>query len=116
MDEFLSSKTMITPAIAGGITTLITAAVSTRFSLPGKWVGLAFSALLSVVVFFLDRTPPRLILRLLFLVLNTFIIFSIAIGANTAATAATTKPTSPNYELTPVRPGPKKFFHDWLNQ
>jgi hypothetical protein len=54
MEEFLNSKTMLTPGVAGGITTLITASMSSQFNFPGKWTGLVVSFLFGSFIAYAD--------------------------------------------------------------
>jgi hypothetical protein len=81
-NEFLNPKSMITPGIAGGLTMLITNALGSQFDLPGSWTSLTLSFLFGLLVF--GATAIPLIQRLVFYVINSLIIFSVAVGANSA--------------------------------
>ena len=120
MDEFLNSKSMITPGVAGGVVTLVAATLSSQFGWPAKWVAIVASLLIALLIFFADQAG-RVIARVLVLVLNTVIIFSVAVGAN--ASAMTAKNSSRNIEgpqfethsVTPTpTPTPTPFFHPWF--
>lgn len=107
--EFLNSKSMLTPGVAGLIAMLATNALHVQFGLPQNWVGLALSFLVGSLVFGDVATPPSQ--RLALYVINSLIIFSIAVGANTAGTAATPKSSAmfPNADLESTT-----FFQDWF--
>jgi len=144
MDQFLNSKSMITPGVAGGVVTLIAATLSSQFGLPAKWIALAASLLVALLIFFADQAETVLP-RLIILLLNTFIIFSVAVGTNVTAKAVKPEPQSlqlpptgrtspsptpiPNGTLPPFEsmtpeatsiptptptPTPTPFFHDWF--
>jgi hypothetical protein len=109
--EFLHSKSMLTPGIAGAITMLITNTLHQQFELPQRWVALGLSLLLGTLVFG-DR-QTKLWQRGVFYLLNVLIIFSMAVGANAGAKAVTPpQPTDP-MERT-ADPGLTGFFQDWL--
>jgi MFS superfamily sulfate permease-like transporter len=114
MEDFFNSKTILTPGIAGGLTTLTTGVVSSQFNLPGKWIALLISFLLAIVIFYLDQHTLKIPLKVIFVILNTLIVFAVAVGANTAGAAATA-PTRPAFELEQVEAGQKRFFNDWFS-
>ena len=113
--EFLHAKSMLTPGIAGAITMLITNTLHEQFELPHRWVALALSLLLATLVFGDRRTA--LWQRGLFYVLNTLIIFSMAVGTNAGAMAVTRPPQPESVEMLPesaAAPAQADFFQDWL--
>ena len=114
MNEFLRSKSMLTPGVAGGLTTLITATLSSQFNLPAKWTSLLISALLGLLIVWADEelSIPK---KIPFFVLNSLIIFSMAVGTNTVGEAATARP-KPAVALEREPQGGKPFFHDWLQE
>jgi hypothetical protein len=118
MNDFLNSKSMITPGVSGALVTLVTATLSSQFGLPAKWIALVTSVVLALVIFFLDQAG-RGIVRILVLLVNAAIIFSVSVGANTSATAATaaksptTVQSNPPFEEAPA-PTPTPFFHSWF--
>jgi hypothetical protein len=124
MDDFLNSKSMITPGVAGGVVTLVAATLSSQFGWPAKWIAIVASLLIALLIFFADQAG-KMIARAIVLLLNTVIIFSVAVGANASAmTAATAKPSMhnmqyrPGYESGAVEPTPTPtptpFFHPWF--
>lgn len=110
----LNPKAMLTPGIAGAMTALITASLSNQFNLPAKWTGLVVSALFGLMAW---SSAVPLWQRCLFYVLNTLVIFSVALGANSVGTAATTgRPTVARLgEPLPDASKPRPFFHSWLS-
>ena len=115
MNEFLNSKSMITPGVSGALVTVVTATLSSQFGLPAKWIALVTSVVLALVIFFLDQAG-RVIVRILVLLVNAAIIFSVSVGTNTSATAAKSPATiqsNPPFEGAPA-PTPTPFFHSWF--
>jgi len=81
--DFLNPRSMLTPGFAGGLTVLINNALAGAFGLPGNYLGysaLAISALFATLVL-VGGVP--LVQRIVFYVLNTLIIFCVAMGSNT---------------------------------
>lgn len=118
MNEFLNSKSMITPGVAGALVTLITATLSSQFGLPAKWIAVVVSVLLALVVFFADRAGG-VGARFVAFLLNAVIVFSVSVGTNTSIMAATSQPkiqSTPPYETAPAQPTPTPFFHSWFGQ
>ncbi len=125
MNQFFNSKSMVTPGVAGGVVTLIAGTLSSQFGLPAKWIALAASLLIALLIFFADQVET-LLARLIILVLNTMIIFSVAVGTNVTGKAVqaapqnieaptqrmsptptpSTAPTQPPFESLPVSPSP----------
>jgi hypothetical protein len=114
MNEFLNAKSMVTPGVAGGLTMLIAATLSSQFGLPAKWTGLTVSFLIGFLTALADK-ELSIVQRGTLCVLNSLIIFSIAVGANTVGTAATANVrTTQVYESAPAPPVEKTFFHPWF--
>ncbi|MFN0192961.1 MAG: hypothetical protein ACKVP5_13470 [Aestuariivirga sp.] len=88
---FLQPEAMLTPGVAGGVTMLITNAVSGVFPVPLSATGLAISALLCTLP--LASAAP-LWKRSVCYVLNTLIVFSMAMGTGTLAYEASKKRTN----------------------
>jgi hypothetical protein len=115
MEDFLSSKAMITPGIAGATTTLITGTLYSQFAVPAKWVGLVISLLFGLTVW-ADKQVP-IYQRMVFYVINSLTIFAVAIGINQAGMAvemSSRPPKDPTVIERKVPPESKSFFHDWL--
>jgi len=115
MDDFFSSKAMITPGIAGATTTLITGTLYSQFALPAKWVGLVVSLLFGLTVWG-DKQVP-IYQRILFYVINSLTIFAVAIGINQAGMAvqlSSMQPKNSTVVERNVEPESNTFFHDWL--
>jgi hypothetical protein len=116
MDDFLKSKAMITPGIAGATTTLITATLYSQFALPAKWVGLAVSLLFGLSAW-ADKQVP-IYQRIVFYVINSLTIFAVAIGINQAGLAVETSGRQPKNSTVierTVPPESKTFFHEWFH-
>jgi hypothetical protein len=117
MNDFLNSKSMITPGFAGGVVMLIANALSSQFGLPVKWIVLVASIVLALLIFLLDQTT-RLAAKAVACLLNAAIIFSVSVGSNgaiTAAKAGATIQSTPPTEAAPL-PTPTPFFHPWFEK
>lgn len=115
MNEFLNSKSMITPGVAGALVMLITGTLASQFGLPAKWTAMTVSVLLALAIFFGDQAG-KVAHRLVALVLNAVIIFSVSVGTNTSIAAAKSGPqiqSNPPFESMP-EPTPTPFFHPWF--
>src|SRR5262249_7427472 len=71
-----------------------TTTLSVNFNLPRNWTGLVISFLFGVLV--LVQSLPW-IQRVALYVLNSLVIFAVALGANTTAVAATHAAALPNF-------------------
>lgn len=85
MDDFVNSKAMIAPGVAGSATTMITATLVTTFGFPGAVTALAVSFVFGLMVL-ADKTLT-IFNKLLFYVINSMIIFSVAVGLNQSGMA-----------------------------
>jgi hypothetical protein len=94
MSNFLQPESMVTPGLAGGLTMTITNTLVGIFALPVAllpWIGLSISALFAFSVL-LGMTP--IWKRMIFWVLNTLVVFCIAMGTgNIAFQASQAKPS-----------------------
>lgn len=87
IQAFINPKPSVTPAVAGALTALVTNTLANQFTVPANWTGLAVSALVALIA--LKSTEPLTrIERGGYYVLNTLLIFAVALGANTAGVAA----------------------------
>ena len=86
MDEFLNPASMLTPGLAGSVTMLITNALSLHFQVEPSWTGLLVSFLCGTLVFV---SSVHLAKKLVYYVLNSLIIFSVAAGTSGFAATAT---------------------------
>ena len=85
-DEFLNPASMLTPGLAGSLTMLITNALSAQFGFTASWTGLLVSFLCGTLVFV---SSVGLVKKLIYYVLNSLIIFSVAAGTSGFAARAT---------------------------
>lgn len=114
MEDFLSSKAMLTPGVAGATTTTIAGTLATQFGIPGTYTSIIVSFLLGLVVFS-DKLVP-LFQRVVLYLANSMIIYTVAIGLNTAGAAAMKSDEDimtrsvPSAEST----GSIPFFHPWF--
>jgi phosphate/sulfate permease len=108
---FLDSRSMLTPGLAGAVTMLLANTLYQQFALPQKWTAIALSFALGLLVFGDRRTA--LWQRILLYVLNSLIIFSMAVGANTVGQAVTSPRASPRGLAAHPSRAPV-YFGDWL--
>jgi hypothetical protein len=85
--EFLNPHSMMTPGALGALAMVGTNAICSQFSLGPKYVVLVLSLLFGLAAIIEKAELPT---RLLFYILNSIIIFSVAAGTNTVGRAATT--------------------------
>lgn len=86
-DEFLNPKSMVTPAVAGALTTVIANTFYLQFGLPAKWTALLVSVLFATIVAFrLNRCPAWQ--KGFYILSNTLVVFAVAAGTNTLGDAA----------------------------
>lgn len=119
MDDFLSSRAMMTPAIAGTAVTTITAVMVSQFDLPGDWSVLVLSMLFGLLTW-ADKTVAWLQRMVLYLI-NSTTILVFAIGLNEAGMTASGYADRENCPEAVERgvergqePPPKKFFQPWF--
>ena len=114
MEEFLNSRSMLTPGAAGATVTLITGTLVSQFGLPGNWTGLAVSFIIGLIVW--ADTSLSMVKRFFFYIVNSMLIFAVAIGLNEAGRVATEAVPPVDHQTREVvpetRPGP--FFQKWL--
>ncbi len=117
MDGYLNSRSMITPGIAGATTTMITGTLAAQFGLPGNYTALVVSFILGLMV--LQDNSIVIYQRLMFYVVNSIVIFTMAMGINAAGVAAS-KSSDPITRSVPIEGQgikPNKnpaFFRNWL--
>ena len=90
MEKFLTPESMLTPGLAGGMTMGITNALAFQFGLiaPGPaFIALTLSFLFGLCVFVSSRKAARAV-KLLFWVINSLVIFTVAAGSNALGMAA----------------------------
>lgn len=117
MDDFLKSKAMMTPGVAGAMTTMITGTLVSQFGLPGNWTGLVISLLMGLAVW-ADKSVV-IYQRIVFYLINSLTIYAVAIGVNTAGMAISHGEEGikapPAIERS-VPDDQKKFFQDWFRK
>jgi hypothetical protein len=84
MNDFLNGKSMITPGVAGALVLVISNTAFTQFGIPSKWSSLILSFLLGTLVF--AGTVGALWQKGVLYLLNSAIIFSVAVGTNQVGT------------------------------
>jgi hypothetical protein len=94
MENFVTPEPMLTPGLAGGMTMGITNALAFQFGLiaPGPaLIALTLSFLFGLCVFVSSRKSARAV-KLLFWVINSLVIFTVAAGSNALGMAVPTAP------------------------
>jgi hypothetical protein len=90
---------MVTPAIAGAMTTVIANTIFLQFELPAKWTALFVSLMFAAIVVFRMRRIPNW-QKAFYLLFNALVVFTVAAGTNNLGEAAM------NRRLTRVSDGP----------
>ena len=86
--SFLTPESMLTSGFAGALVMMITNALALNFGCPRAHAGIGLSFLIGLLVLVSER---KLWLRLIYYVLNSLVIFCVALGTNGVGTAASTK-------------------------
>jgi len=87
LSDFINPNSMITPGAAGAFTMVITNTLCSQFAmLPGNWTALVVSFLFGALTFFY---VAHLLIRLVYFVINSLIIFVMAHGSNAIGMSAT---------------------------
>lgn len=116
LDEFLNPKSMLTPGICGGLTTLITGVLTQQFGLLPNYTGLATSFLFGLLVVFGTTSVIPAWQKCIYLCLNSLVIFSVAMGANQAGLrVAESQPRPKPPPNTSSASLPTPFFSNWLD-
>jgi hypothetical protein len=92
LQEFLTPEAMLTPGVAGSMTMMITNALALNFDLSRAWTGLVLSFIFGILVLV---SAKGLLAKLAFYILNSLVIFCVALGANGVTTAAPASPSPP---------------------
>ena len=108
--NFLDPESMITPGVAGGVTMTISNALWVQFSVQPRYTGLALSFIISLLVILTWKAHSSLWLKGIYWIVNSLIIFSVALGGNYIGTAST-KTTQPSQEasLSLINPAIKEL-------
>lgn len=85
IEEFLTPEAMLTPGVAGSLTMMITNALAVNFAMPRAWIGLGLSFVFGLLVLVSTR---NMLVKGVFYVLNSLVIFCVAVGANGLGTGA----------------------------
>jgi hypothetical protein len=94
IEKFLTPESMLTPGLAGGMTMGITNALAFQFELiaPGPaLIALGLSFLFGLCVFVSAKKSARVV-KLLFWVINSMVIFTVAAGSNALGMVVPTVP------------------------
>jgi hypothetical protein len=79
LSEFLTPEAMFTPGVAGAFTMMITNALGANFQAPRAWTALLLSFIFGLLVLVSDK---RRLIKAVFYVLNSLVIFCVASGTN----------------------------------
>lgn len=79
--NFLNPTSMLTPGLAGAITTGIAMPLVVSFDLRYKWVALIIGFMLALLIVMQFKEGISRLERAIYCILNTLIIFSVSVGA-----------------------------------
>jgi len=88
LDEFLTPEAMLTPGMAGAMIMMITNALGQNFHPLQSWTAWIAMALSFLFGFLAVVADKRIMVKGLFYVLNSLVIFCVASGANSVGVAA----------------------------
>lgn len=106
LGEFLNPKSMLTPGLAGALTMAIANCFSYQFGLSRPMVGIIVSCLFSLIA--VGATRMAFWQKLTFFVLNAAVIFTMALGSNTAGEALSSP--HPRTSLAPASPASRSLL------
>ena len=109
VNEFFSARSMLTPGICGATTMSITSSLVSAFQLPGNYVALSISLVMGLIVIADERI--KMPGRLVYYVLNSLVIFSMAFGLNAASVQAFNDSQESTRLVMPE--GTSVFFQPW---
>lgn len=114
MEDFIRAKAMMTPGVAGASTTMMTGTLVQVFGIPGDITALALSFLLGLLVW--ADTGVPVVQRVVFYLINSITIFSVAVGLNQAGIVITHKEQPAQVERRAVEPveTDEHFFQSWF--
>jgi hypothetical protein len=125
MDNFISSRAMITPGLAGSATTMITGTLVTTFGFPGAVTALIISFVFGSMA--LADKSVTIYYKFIFYIINSVTIFSVAVGLNQAGMAIIERDQQPptiveERSLDPaedenndvMRTESRPFFQEWF--
>lgn len=112
MEKFITNKTTLTPLLAGTITMTITGTLVSHFNFPGDLTSIVVSLILALLVTIDGEVS--LLLRIIYYLINSITIFSVAMGINSAGVAANQNPQNYVERQIPSEFEPKAFFTNWF--
>jgi hypothetical protein len=114
LKEFLNPNSTLTPGVAGAMTMIITNTLASQFAALVAWVpeiGLLISFLFGLMVMAAAAAVPFW-QRSVYYILNSLIIFTVAVGSNTLGVAATKGGTSSSAGLSAAYAQPRTEDRD----
>ena len=113
-DDFVNSKSMITPGVAGSATTVITGTLVSTFGFPGAITALAVSFFFGLMVL-ADKTVT-IFSKLILYLINSITIFAVSVGLNQSGMAIIERdqPKSSMERTVAPEDEMKPFFQDWF--
>lgn len=106
--EFLNPNSMLTPGFAGSVAMMISNTLWVQFGLPQRWTGLGLSFALGLLVLAAAGEAP-LWRKGIYYMLNSLVIFSMAVGASVLGTAVAS-PGKSEPEARGAGPGIARFI------
>jgi len=97
--EFLNPNGTLTPGIAGGLAIAISLPVAINFGISVKWIALVVSFLLGSVIILSFRDPISRLLRFVYWVLDSLIIFAMAVGVGFNIDSPPAPPSPPPAQI-----------------
>jgi hypothetical protein len=80
---------MLTPGLAGSLVMMITNALAVNFNSPRAWTGMILSFVFGMLVL---ASAKSLLTKAIYYVLNSLVIFCVALGSNSIGVASTPPP------------------------
>src|SRR3989442_8938505 len=110
--EFLNPSGTLTPGVAGGLTIAISLPLAINFGMSVKWPALVVSFLLGSVIILSFKDPIPYLLRFVYWLLDSLIIFATALGVGISIDHPPAPPSAPpaliQHLLKGERPAPAR--------
>jgi hypothetical protein len=97
--EFFSPASSITPSASGAVVVTASLALADTLGMSVKWIALAMSALLGLLLVLSIAEPSTKALKVLYWVFNSLMVFSVSIGLGISVDSPQTRPPKAPLEV-----------------
>lgn len=90
INDFLKPESAVTSGAAGGVIMTVASTLYAQFEIDPRICALVMSALISFAIIY--KIKEQLPLKMVYLLVNTVVIFSVSVGSNTLVSKSTNEP------------------------